>query len=94
MSSSSSSNSSTTTQNISNDNSNSETKTIVVEHHRDPVPVTEWVPCGACGFNPGVCQTCVGMGESASGRRCISCRGTGKCHFCNGQGGRYQTVYR
>ena len=94
MSSSSSSNSSTTTQNISNDNSNSETKTIVVEHHRDPVPVTEWVPCGACGFNPGVCQTCVGMGESASGRRCISCRGTGRCHFCNGQGGRYQTVYR
>ena len=68
--------------------------TIVVEHQHTPQPMTEWVPCGACGHNPGVCQTCVGMGESASGRRCISCHGTGKCHFCNGQGGRYQTVYR
>lgn len=78
----------------STNNSGSSSTTIRVEHHHDPVPMTEWVPCGACGHNPGVCQTCVGMGETASGRRCISCRGTGKCHFCNGQGGRYQTVYR
>lgn len=75
-------------------------KIIIIEPEPTPQPkpnlqpMTEWVPCGACGHNPGVCQTCVGMGETASGRRCISCRGTGKCHFCNGQGGRYQTVYR
>lgn len=65
--------------------------TIVVEQHG---PVQVWVPCGACGHNPGVCQTCVGMGTSASGRTCISCHGTGKCHFCNGKGGHYQVQYR
>jgi hypothetical protein len=75
-------------------------KIIIIEPKPTPQPkptlqpMTEWVPCSVCGHNPGVCQTCVGMGETASGRRCISCRGTGKCHFCNGQGGRYQTVYR
>ena len=93
-SSSSSNTSQSSSSSGSNGNSGNKTTTVVVEHHHTPVPVTEWVPCGACGFNPGVCQTCVGMGESASGRRCISCRGTGRCHFCNGQGGRYQTVYR
>lgn len=93
---SSNASSSTTSSNSSSSSNNSGggTTTIVVEHQHTPQPMTEWVPCGACGHNPGVCQTCLGMGESASGRRCISCHGTGKCHFCNGQGGRYQTVYR
>lgn len=88
-SSSSSSNSSTC-----NNNSGNKTTTIVVEHHRDPVPVQDWVPCSVCGHNPGVCQTCVGNKTNYRGDPCISCRGTGKCHFCNGQGGRYQIVYR
>lgn len=90
----SSSSSSSSSNSSSSNNSGGGTTTIVVEHQHTPQPMTEWVPCGACGHNPGVCQTCLGMGESASGRRCISCHGTGKCHFCNGQGGRYQTVYR
>ena len=74
-----------------NSKSGNSTTTVVVEQHG---PVQVWVACGACGHNPGVCQTCVGMGTSASGRTCISCHGTGKCHFCNGQGGRYQVEYR
>ena len=77
-----------------NNNSGNKTTTVVVEHHRDPVPVQDWVPCSACGHNPGVCQTCVGNKTNYRGDPCISCRGTGKCHFCNGQGGRYQIVYR
>lgn len=78
----------------SNNNSESKTTTIVVEHQHSPQPMTEWFPCGACGHNPGVCQTCVGNRTNFRGDPCISCRGTGKCHFCNGNGGRYQTVYR
>lgn len=74
--------------------SSNTTSTIVVEHHHDPIPVQEWIACGACGHNPGVCQTCLGMRTSVSGRLCISCKGSGKCHFCNGEGGRYQIVYR
>jgi hypothetical protein len=80
--------------NISNSNSESGVTTIVIEPKPTLQPMTEWVPCSVCGHNPGVCQTCAGMGESASGRPCISCRGSRKCHFCDGHGGRYQTVYR
>ena len=91
-----SSNSSSLNSNFSNNNnSGGGTTTVVVEqHHRDPVPVQDWVPCSVCGHNPGVCQTCVGNKTNFRGDPCISCRGTGKCHFCNGQGGRYQIVYR
>lgn len=90
----SSSSSASSSRSSSSNHSENKSTTVVVEHQHTPQPMTEWVSCGACGHNPGVCQTCLGMGESASGRRCISCHGTGKCHFCNGQGGRYQTVYR
>lgn len=90
-SSSSSNSSSSSSSSNGNSSSGSSTTTVVVEQHG---PVQVWVACGACGHNPGVCQTCVGMGTSASGRSCISCHGTGKCHFCNGQGGRYQVEYR
>lgn len=92
--SSSSSSSSSLSSSSSSSNSNSGTTTVVVEHKRDPVPVQDWVPCSVCGHNPGVCQTCVGNKTNYRGDPCISCRGTGKCHFCNGQGGRYQIVYR
>ena len=91
---SSSSSSSSSSSNSKNNNSGNKTTTVVVEHHRDPVPVQDWVPCSVCGHNPGVCQTCVGNKTNYRGDPCISCRGTGKCHFCNGQGGRYQIVYR
>ena len=92
--SSSSSSSSSSGSSTTNKNSGHKTTTVVVEHHRDPVPVQDWVPCSVCGHNPGVCQTCVGNKTNYRGDPCISCRGTGKCHFCNGQGGRYQIVYR
>lgn len=94
VASSSSSSSSSNRSSSSSNSSGNKTTTVVVEHHRDPVPVQDWVPCSVCGHNPGVCQTCAGNGTSYSGRLCISCRGSGKCHFCNGQGGRYQIVYR
>lgn len=92
---SSSSSSSTASSNSSNSKNSANNKTtVVVEHRRDPVPVQEWVPCGAC-LGDGRCGTCGGSGRgSGSGGRCISCGYSGKCHFCNGQGGRYQTVYR
>lgn len=94
--SSSSSTSSTASSNSSSstNNSGSKTTTVVVEHHRDPVPVQEWVQCGIC-YGDGKCMTCFGRGTGpGSGGRCISCGYSGKCRFCNGQGGRYQTVYR
>lgn len=94
ISNSTSTTSSTTSNSTSNNNSGNKTTTVVVEHHRDPVPVQDWVSCSVCGHNPGVCQTCVGNKTNYRGDPCISCRGTGKCHFCNGQGGRYQIVYR
>lgn len=84
-------NSSSLSKSSSNSSSGNNTTTIVVEQHG---PVQVWVPCGACGHNPGVCQTCLGSGTSISGRECISCHYSGKCHFCNGQGGRYQVQYR
>ena len=84
---------STTSSTSSNKNSDNKTTTVVVEHHRDPIPIQEWVQCSVC-WGSGTCQTCVGMGTSNRGNRCISCHGSGKCHFCNGQGGRNQIVYR
>lgn len=94
--SSTSSSSSTASSNSSSSSNNSgnKTTTVVVEHHRDPVPVQEWVQCGIC-YGDGKCNTCFGRGSGpGSGGRCLSCGYSGKCRFCNGQGGRYQTVYR
>lgn len=89
----SSSSSSSTASSNSKNSSNNKT-TVVVEHHRDPVPVQEWVKCGAC-LGDGRCSTCGGSGRGpGSGGKCISCGYSGECHFCNGQGGHYQTFYR
>ena len=85
--SSSTSSSSTASSNnsSSSNNSRNNTTTIHVEHHRDPVPVQEWVPCGIC-YGDGKCNTCFGTGSGpGSGGRCISCGYSGKCRFCNGQ---------
>ena len=93
VSSSNSSNNSTST---SNNNSGGGTTTIHVEHHRDPVPVQEWVQCTSC-WGSGNCRNCAGSGTIYIGsnlHRCTMCGGRGKCTTCSGQGGRNQTVYR
>ena len=97
-SSSSSSTSSTASSSSSSSKSNSgnNTTTIHVEHHRDPVPVQEWVQCTAC-WGSGNCPDCAGSGTRYVGdnlRRCWRCGGRGRCSSCSGQGGRYYTVYK
>jgi len=92
--SSSSSSSSSSTSSSSNSGNNS--TTIHVEHHRDPVPVQEWVQCTAC-WGSGNCPDCAGSGTRYVGdnlRRCWRCGGRGRCSSCSGQGGRYYTVYK
>lgn len=69
---------------------------VIVEHHRDPVPVNVWIPCGGCSpFAPGQCNQCNGTGSNLYGSGlCRSCHGSGRCHFCNGQGGHYEVQYK
>ena len=88
---------------VSNSNANNSsgsrtTQTVVVEHHRDPVPVQEWQQCVAC-FGSGQCPyvKCGGSGWYYIGDRastCGMCHGSGKCSTCAGKGGHYVTVYR
>jgi len=69
---------------------------IVVEHHRDPQPVQEYVQCNIC-FGSGKCMTCNGTGENlytTNYHRCNTCGGSGRCTYCAGQGGHYETRYR
>ena len=92
----SSSNSSSTSNNSGNSNSGSSTSTVIVEHHRDPVPVQEWVDCTGCG-GTGACFMCGGARTYYRGDRlvtCVHCRGKGDCPTCNGNRGRYVTVYK
>ena len=80
----------------SSSNTGNSTTTIHVEHHRDPVPVQEWVQCTAC-WGSGNCPDCAGSGTRYVGdnlRRCWRCGGRGRCSSCSGQGGRYYTVYK
>lgn len=77
-------------------NTGSGTSTVIVEHHRDPIPVQEWVQCTGCGGS-GTCSRCVGSGTIYIGdnlKRCHACGGRGRCQHCAGQGGRYYTVYK
>ena len=95
-SSGSSSSSSSASSSSSNSNSGNNTTTIHVEHHRDPVPVQEWVQCTAC-WGSGTCPDCAGSGTKYVGdnlKRCWRCGGRGKCSSCSGHGGRYYTVYK
>ena len=73
-----------------------DTQTIIVEHHRDPVPVQEWVDCMTCRGS-GICQVCGGNGWLPSARTgtksCYNCR-EGKCPTCGGNRGHYQTIFR
>lgn len=96
--STSTSSSSTSSSSISNSNNNSgnETTTVVVEHHRDPVPVQEWVQCTAC-WGSTICPNCAGSGTTYIGsnlHRCSRCGGRKICTSCSGKGGRYITVYK
>ena len=57
-------------------------------------PAKKWVACSVCGHNPGVCQTCLGIGKTVDGQTCMSCKGSKKCRFCDGKGGSYQTAHK
>ena len=66
------------------------TPTKTAEQHRVSTSSKKWVPCSVCSHNPGVCQTCFGVGKTVDGQTCMSCKGSRKCHLCGGQGGHYQ----
>lgn len=71
---------------------------VVVEHHRDQIPVQEWQQCPAC-YGSGQCPyvKCGGSGWYYIGDRvttCSRCHGSGKCTICAGRGGQNVTVYR
>lgn len=90
--------SSSSTNSSSTSNSGNKTTTVVVEHHRDPVPVQEWQQCPAC-YGSGQCPNvqCGGSGWYYIGDRrslCSRCHGSGKCTTCAGRGGQNVTVYR
>lgn len=76
------------------------TTTVVVEHHRDPVPVQQWQACFACGgMGTMGCDGCGGSGTKYRGDklvRCFRCNGQGliPCNICYGNKGQYITVYQ
>lgn len=86
---------------VESPSSNPENKTssIVVEHHRDPMPVQQWEACWACGgMGTMGCDFCGGNGSKYIGDRlqkCFRCNGEGKipCNICYGNKGHYITVY-
>ena len=87
----------TTSNNSSNNTTGSgKTQTIVVEHHRDPVPVQQWQACWACGgMGTMGCNFCGGSGFIRD-HRCSRCNGQGiiPCNICYGNKGQYITVYQ
>ena len=91
--------SSNSTSNTSN-KSNGTTQTVVVEHHRDPIPVQQWQACFACGgMGTMGCDFCGGSGTKYIGdrlHRCSRCNGRGiiPCNVCFGNKGQYITVYQ
>ena len=92
--------SSASSGNSNNTSSTGGTQTIVVEHHRDPVPVQEWHACIGCGgMGTMGCDNCGGSGTKYIGdrlHRCSRCNGQGiiPCNICYGSKGKYITVYR
>lgn len=81
---------------LNTNNSGSGTTTVVIEQHRDPVPVQEWVQCTAC-WGSTICPNCAGSGTTYVGsnlHRCSRCGGRKICTSCSGKGGRYITVYK
>ena len=95
-----SSSSSSSTSNSSGKSNSGGTQTIVVEHHRDPVPVQQWQACFACGgMGTMGCDNCGGSGTKYIGdrlHRCSRCNGRGiiPCNVCYGNKGQYITVYQ
>ncbi len=95
---SSSTSQSSKTNSSSSNSETGTTQTVVVEHHRDQIPVQEWQQCPAC-YGSGQCSNvkCGGSGWYYIGDRastCSMCHGSGKCSTCAGKGGHYITVYR
>lgn len=78
----------------------SKTQTIIVEHHRDPIPVQQWQDCWACcGSGKMGCDFCGGSGTKYIGdrlQRCPRCNMSGEipCNICYGRKGQYITVYQ
>lgn len=76
------------------------TQTVVVEHHRDPIPMQEWQACFGCGgMGTMGCHSCGGSGTKYIGdrlHRCGLCNGRGiiPCNVCYGNKGKYITVYK
>ena len=91
---------SSSNRNSNNASSTGGTQTIVVEHHRDPIPVQQWQACWACGgMGTMGCDGCGGSGTKYIGdnlRRCGLCNGQGirPCNICYGNKGQYITVYQ
>ena len=96
----SSSNTSKTNNTSGSSTQRSGTQTVVVEHHRDPIPMQEWQACFACGgMGTMGCDFCGGSGTKYIGdrlHRCSRCNGGGiiPCNVCFGNKGQYITVYR
>ena len=96
----SSSSYSLTNNNTQNNSTQGQNNTIVVEHHRDPIPVQEWQACFGCGgMGTMGCDNCGGSGTKYIGdrlHRCSRCNGQGiiPCNICYGNKGKYITVYR
>lgn len=84
---------------VTNDNINTpqkqEEKKIIIEHHREPQPMQEWVECHIC-LGTGICTIygCNNGWNSGTRMNCLGCRGSGRCSACGGNRGRYVVVYR
>ena len=84
---------------VTNDNINTpqkqEEKKNIIEHHREPQPMQEWVQCHIC-FGSGVCTIygCNNGWNSGTRMSCLGCGGSGRCSACAGKGGHYVVVYR
>ncbi len=80
--------------------SQGQSSTVVIEHHRDPVPFQQWQACWSCrGMGTMGCHSCGGSGTKYIGdrlHRCGLCNGRGEipCNVCYGNKGQYITVYR
>ena len=99
-SSSSGGNKSNTTTTSDKNKTDTKEQKIIIEHHRDPVPVQQWQACWACGgMGTMGCDNCGGSGTKYIGDRlhiCSRCNGQRliPCNICHGNKGQYTTVYQ
>lgn len=92
--------SNTTTTTSDKNKTDTKEQKIIIEHHRDPVPVQQWQACWACGgMGTMGCDNCGGSGTKYIGDRlhiCSRCNGQRliPCNICHGNKGQYTTVYQ